>query len=322
MTRPFCKFFLLLLCAGFAGTAYSQDYPNRPIRLIIPFSPGGTSDIVGRLVGAKLSDELGQTVVVDNRGGAGSTLGTGIAARATPDGYTLLISHVGLAINQTLYSKLPYDGLTDLTPIAKVGLAPAAVVANNKLPVKNMRDLIAMAKQQPGKLNYGSGGVGSSGHLSVALLEYVAGVKFTHVPYKGGGPSVLATIAGEVQIAIPTLPTAATHAKAGRLRMLAVTSAKRSPAVPDIPTVKESGVPEYVYETWYGIFAPAGLPKSIITRLNQATVKVLGMSDLRAQLSSQGIEPDSSTQAEMAKILRDDTARWANIIKAAGIPIN
>ena len=322
MTRQLSMIFAILVYTGFSVAAQGQDYPNRPIRLIVPFSPGGTSDIVGRLIGGKLSEELGQTLVVDNRGGAGSTLGTSLAAMATPDGYTLLVSHIGLAINQTLYSKLPYNGLTDLTPVAKVGIAPAAVVTNNKLPVKNMRDLIAMAKQQPGKLNYGSGGVGSSGHLSVALLEYVANVKFTHVPYKGGGPSVLATISGEVQLAIPTLPTAATHAKAGRLRMLAVTSAKRSIAVPDVPTVKESGVPEYVYETWYGIFAPAGVSKSIITRLNQATVKVLGTNDLRTQLSSQGIEPDSSTSAEMAKILRDDTARWSKIIKSAGIPIN
>src|SRR5690606_33143156 len=192
-----------------------------------------------------------------------------------PDGYTLLISHIGLAINQTLYSKLPYDGLTDLTPIAKVGVAPAAVVANNKLPVKNMQELVAMAKANPGKLNYGSGGNGSSGHLAVALLEHVAGIKLTHVPYKGGGPSVVATIAGEVHMAIPTLPTAASHAKAGRLQLLAVTGAKRSPVVPDVPTVRESGVPDYVYETWYGIFGPANLPKTIVARLNEAIVKVL-----------------------------------------------
>jgi len=311
-----------LCCSAMAVVAHAQKYPERPIRLIVAFSPGGTSDLVGRLLAARLGDELGQTVIVDNRGGGGSTLGTGIAARAAADGYTLLISHIALAINQTLYAKLPYNALTDLAPISKLGVAPSAVVVNNKLPVTNMRDLVTLAKKEPNKLNYGSAGVGSSGHLGVALLEHVAGVKFTHVPYKGGGPSVAATIAGEVQLAIPVLATAAAHAKAGRLRMLAVTSAKRSQAVPDVPTVLEAGVPGYVYETWFGLFAPAGTPKSIVAKLNQGTVKVLGMSDVRDQLFSQGVEADSSTAAELAKTLRDDTATWAKIIKSAGIPIN
>jgi tripartite-type tricarboxylate transporter receptor subunit TctC len=321
MTR-LCALFVFLFGSAFVVIAHAQKYPERPIRLIVPFSPGGTSDLVARLVGAKLGDELGQTVIVDNRGGAGSTLGTSIAARATPDGYTLLISHIALAINQTLYSKLSYNALTDLAPISRLGIAPSAVVVNNKLPVKNMKDLIALAKKEPGRLNYGSAGVGSSGHLGVALLEHVAGVKFTQVPYKGGGPSVTATIAGEVQLAIPVLATAAAHAKAGRLRMLAVTSAKRSQAVPDVPTVLEAGVPGYIYETWFGLFAPAGTPKTIVTKLNQGTVKVLGMSDVRDQLFSQGVEADSSTPAELAKTLREDTATWAKIIKSAGIPIN
>jgi tripartite-type tricarboxylate transporter receptor subunit TctC len=318
--RPFALL-AILSCAGFAPVAHAQNYPERPIRLIVPFSPGGTSDLVGRLVAARLGEELGQTVIVDNRGGAGSTLGTGMAARAAPDGYTLLVSHIALAINQTLYSKLAYNALTELAPVSKLGIAPSAVVVNNKLPA-NMRDLIALAKKEPGKLNYGSAGVGSSGHLGVALLEHVAGVKFTHVPYKGGGPSVAATIAGEVQLAIPVLATAVAHAKAGRLRMLAVTSAKRSQAVPDIPTVQEAGVPRYVYETWFGLFAPAGTPKSILAKLNQGTVKVLGISEVRDQLFSQGVEVDSSTPAELAKTLRDDTETWARLIKSAGIPIN
>jgi tripartite-type tricarboxylate transporter receptor subunit TctC len=196
------------------------------------------------------------------------------------------------------------------------------VVVNNKLPVKNMAELIALAKKEPGKLNYGSGGVGSSGHLSVALLEHVAGVKFTHVPYKGGGPSVAATIAGEVHLSIPVMASAANHAKAGRVRLLAVTSARRSQAFPDVPTAQEAGVPGYVYETWFGLFAPAGTPKAIISKLNQGTVKVLGMTDVRDQLFSQGVEADSSTPAELAKTLREDTATWAKIIKSAGIPIN
>jgi len=200
--------------------------------------------------------------------------------------------------------------------------APSAVVVNSKLPATNMKELIALAKKQPGKLNYGSAGVGSSGHLAVALFEHVANVKLTHVPYKGGGPSVAATIAGEVDLAIPVLASAASHVKAGRLRMLAVTSARRSQAVPDVPTAQEAGVPGYVFETWFGLFAPAGTPKAIVTRLNQATVKALGMKEVREQLASQGVEADSSTPAELAKILRDETETWAKVIKSAGIPIN
>lgn len=320
--RKFHAILMLLFCAGFAATGYAQGYPERPIRLIVPFSPGGTSDLVGRLIAGKLSDDLGQTVIVDNRGGAGSTLGVSIATRASPDGYTLLVAHIALAINQTLYSKLSYNAVNDLAPISKLGISPSAVVVNNKLPVKNMMELIALAKKEPGKLNYGSAGIGSAGHLSVALLEDVAGIKFTQVPYKGGGPSVAATVSGEVQLAIPVMASAASHVKAGRLRMLAVTSAKRSQAFPDVPTVQEAGVPGYVYETWFGLFAPAGTPKPILDKLNQSTVKALGSSDLRKQFQSQGLEADPSTQAELGKILREDTATWAKIIKNAGIPIN
>lgn len=322
MTRILRTLLALFIGAGFATFACAADYPERPIRLIVPFSPGGTSDLVGRLVAAKLGDELGGTVIVDNRGGAGSTLGTGIATRATPDGYTLLLAHIALAVNQTLYSKLPYDALTDLVPISKLGAAPSAVVVNNKLPVKNMKELITLAKKEPYKLNYGSAGVGSSGHLAVALLEEVAGVKFTQVPYKGGGPSVAATISGEVQLAVPVLASADAHVKAGRLRMLAVTSAKRSQAVPDVPTAVEAGVPGYVYETWFGLFAPAGTPKAIITKLNRATVKVLAMKAVRDPLFGRGVETESSTPEELGTLLRDETAKWAKIIKSAGIPIH
>ncbi len=322
MIRKFSATLTLLLLAGFATAGHAQGYPERPIRLIVPFSPGGTSDLVARIMATKLGEDLGQTVIVDNRGGAGSTLGVSIAARATPDGYTLLVAHIALAINQTLYSKLPYNALTDLAPISKLGISPSAVVVNNKLPVQNMKDLIALAKKEPGKLNYGSAGIGSAGHLAVALLEHVAGVKFTQVPYKGGGPSVAATIAGEVQFSIPVMASAATHVKAGRLRMLAVTSAIRPQAFPDVPTVQEAGVPGYVYETWFGLFAPAGMPKPVVAKLNRSAVKALGMSDVRDQFLRQGIEADPSTPAELARTLREDTVMWAKIIKSAGIPIN
>jgi tripartite-type tricarboxylate transporter receptor subunit TctC len=322
MTRKLSMLLAITFCCGYATAAHSQSYPERPIRLIVPFAPGGTSDLVARVVGAKLGDDLGQTLIVDNRGGAGSTLGTALAARAAPDGYTLLISHIALAINQTLYTKLPYNAVKDLAAISKLGVSPSVVVVNNKLPAKNMRELIAMAKKEAGKLNYGSAGVGSSGHLSVALLEHVAGVTFTHVPYKGGGPSVAATIAGEVQLSIPVMASAANHAKAGRVRLLAVTSAKRSQAFPDLPTVQESGVPGYVYETWFGLFAPAGTPKAIIAKLNQAIIKALDNREVRDQLFSQGVEADSSSPGALSKTLKEETVTWATIIKQAGIPLN
>lgn len=322
MIRKLSVLLAIASCASHALAAQAQNYPQRPIRLIVPFSPGGTSDLVGRVIAAKLGEQLGQTVIVDNRGGAGSTLGTAIAASAQPDGYTLIVSHIALAINQTLYSKLPYTALEDLAPVSKLGVAPSAVVVNDKVPAKTMKELIALAKKEPGKLNYGSAGVGSAGHLSVALLEHVAGVKFTHVPYKGGGPSVAATIAGEVQLAIPVMASAANHVKAGRLRMLAVTGAKRSQAFPDVPTALEAGVQGYVYETWFGMFAPAGTPKAIVTKLNQETVKALEAKDVREQLFRQGVEADSSTPAELGKTLREDTATWAKVIRSAGIPIN
>lgn len=320
--RKLSVMLLPFMFVGLTASGHAEGYPERPIRLIVPFSPGGTSDLVARIMATKLSEDLGQTVIVDNRDGAGSTLGVSIAARATPNGYTLLVAHNALAINQTLYSKLPYNALRDLDAISKLGISPSVVVVNNKFPANNMKELIALAKKEPGKLNYGSAGIGSAGHLAVALLEHVAGVKFTQVPYKGGGPSVAATISGEVQFSVPVMGSAATHVKAGRLRMLAVTSTKRSQAFPDVPTVQEAGVPGYVFEAWFGLFSPAGLPKPILAKLNQSALKALGMSDVREQFLRQGIEADPSTPAELTKVLRDDTVTWAKIIKSAGIPIN
>jgi len=302
--------------------AQAQTYPERPIRLIVPFAPGGTSDLVGRLLGAKLSEELGQTVVIDNRAGAGSTIGTNIAAKAAPDGYTLIVNHIGLAINETLYPKLPYDARKDLAAIARVGDSPNAVVVNNAVPVRTVKELVALAKKQPGKLDYGSGGHGSAGHLSVALLEDVAGVKFNHVPYKGGGPSVAAVAAGQVHFAMPTFPTAVPLVKAGRLRILAVTGAERLAAMPELPTVAEAGVPGYEFVTWFGIFAPRGTPKNIVARLHRAIVKVLDLRELREQLSQQGLEPRSSTPEALDKVIQEEIVKWARIIKSAGIKLD
>jgi tripartite-type tricarboxylate transporter receptor subunit TctC len=322
MFNSFSRITLLAIAIACPVLAHAQSYPTRPVRLIVPFAPGGTSDLVGRLVGAKIGEGVGQTVVVDNRAGAGATIGTHLAASAPADGYTILVAHIGLAINETLYAKLPYDAVKNFTPIARIGSTPNAVVVKNALPVKTMQDFVALAKKEPGKLDYGSGGVGSTGHLSVALLEHVAGIKFNHVPFKGGGPSVTATAAGQVHFAIPALPTAAPHVKAGRIRLVAVTSAKRTPSMPDVPTVAESGVPEYTFDSWFAIFAPAGTPAPIIARLNEVIVKALGTPELGEQLTRAGLDPEPSTPEEMARILRADVAKWAKIIKSAGIPVN
>lgn len=301
-----------------AAATAAQTYPERPIRFIIPFAPGGTSDIVGRLLAIKVGQDLGQTVVIDNRGGAGGTVGAGLAAKAPPDGHTIILGHISLAINQTLYPNLPYDAERDLLPVSRVGDTPNVVVVS-ALPVKTMKELLALAKKQPGKLDYGSGGFGSAGHLPVALLEEAAGVKFNHIPYKGGGPSVIATITGEVQFAVPALPTAAPHVKQGRLRVLAVTGAERSPAMPEAPTVAEAGVPGYEFSIWYGVFVPAGTPKDIIARLRRVLVQTLQTSEIQKLLSQQGIDVLTSTPEELGAVLRTDIVKWHRIMKAAGI---
>jgi tripartite-type tricarboxylate transporter receptor subunit TctC len=318
------SFRLVLLAAGLslAALAHAQKYPDRPIRMIIPFAPGGTSDLMGRVVGAKLGEALGQTVVVDNRGGAGGTIGAALAAQAPADGYTLVVPHVGLAVNETLYAKKPYNAVRDLAPVSMLGGTPNSVVVKNALPVKNMQDLIALAKKQPGQIIYASAGVGSAAHLAMALLEYAAGVKFNHVPFKGGGPSMIATAAGEVDFSMPAFPTSVPHIKAGRLRIIAVTGAKREPTMPDVPTVAESGVPGYEFSIWFAMFAPAGTPKPIITRLNQIIVKSLATPEMREQLAKVGVNAASSTPEQLGQHLRSEVAKWAKIVKAAGIPIN
>jgi tripartite-type tricarboxylate transporter receptor subunit TctC len=315
---------MLLLAIGIAwgATVQAQNYPSRPIRLIVPFEPGGTSDLLGRLVGARLKDALGQSVIIDNRGGAGGTLGANLAAHALPDGYTLLITHVGLAINETLYSKLGYNAARDLAPITRIGDTPNAVVVTAALPAQTLQDLVAMGRKTPGKLDYGSAGVGSAGHLAVALLEHVSGARYSHIPFKGGGPSMIATVGGQVHFAIPAFPTAVPHIKTGKIRMLAVTGTRRAPTMPEVPTVAEAGVPGSEFTIWFAAYAPAGTPKAIISRLNQAIVKSLETPEMREQLAKSGVDPESSTPEELARYLRSEITKWAKVIKASGIPIN
>lgn len=318
-------FFWITLYAGIsaagnhASAAQSGDYPNRPIRFIVPYSPGGTSDIVARLVGAKLTEELGQQLVIDNRAGGGSTIGSALTAAANPDGYTILVGNVGLAVNETLLPGRSYDALKDLTPIALIGITPHVLMVNNAMPVKSVADFVALAKSQPGKIAFGSGGNGSSTHVSVVLLQKMAKIRLLHVPYKGGGPAVRDAIAGHVQFTLSPIPTIFGHLKAGRLRGLGVSSAKRSPTLPELPTIAESGVPGYEFSTWFGLLATAGTPKAIITRLNQATVKGLNAGDLHEKLQSQGLDPQPTTPAEFGKLLRSEIKRWREVIEWEGI---
>lgn len=322
MRKAFVSTCLCAASVALAAHAHAQVGAERPVRLIVPFSPGGTSDLMGRVVAQGLSEVLGTTFVVDNRGGGGGTIGATLCAQANPDGYTLLVPHVGLAVNETLYPKKPYNALKDLAPISMLGETPNGVVVRNGLAAKNMRELVALAKAQPGKITASSAGIGSAAHLALGLLEYQANVKFTHVPFKGGGPSMIAMMSGEIDFSIPAYPTAVPHIAAGKLRLLAVTGAKREPSIPDVPTVAESGVPGYEFSIWFGLFAPAATPPAIITRLNQAVIKALAVPETRQKLARTGVNAETSTPAELRKHLESEIAKWAKVVKAAGIPIN
>lgn len=294
-----------------------EHYPNRPIRFIVPFAPGGTVDIIARLLGAKLGKELAHHLIVDNRGGAGSTIGTAVAAKATADGHTILMGNIALSVNETLYPNLPYTVLKDFTPISLVGATPNVLVVHKALPVKNVKEFIALAKAHPGELAYGSGGAGGAAHISVELLQVLAEIKVLHVPYRGGAPALLDTVSGRLQFMLVPVPPAVSLIKAGQLRALGVSGLKRSPILPDVPTISESGVRGYEFRSWYGILAPAGTPKAIISHLNEATRKVLAMADLLEKLGQQGLEPESSTPNEFSELIGTEINKWRKIIDTA-----
>ena len=308
-----------LAAASVQAFAAQAGYPQRPIRFIVPYSAGGTSDLIGRLLGARLTEELGVQLVVDNRGGAGSTLGTALAAEANPDGYTIILNNIGLAVNETLRPKRAYVALRDLAPISLAGFASSVLVVNNKLPAKNIAEFVALAKREPGKIAFGSAGAGSSTHLSMAYLQSVAKIRLHHVPYKGGGPAVRDAIAGHVQCVLAPIPTVYGHLKAGRLRGLGLTGAKRSATLPDMPTTAESGVPGYEFSTWYGVLTAVKTPKPVIERLNAAVVKSLGPGPTREKLQDQGLDPQSSTPGGFRKLIQSEIVKWGDVIKEAGI---
>jgi tripartite-type tricarboxylate transporter receptor subunit TctC len=294
-------------------------YPDKPIRFMVPFAPGGGTDIISRLLAQKMTEALGQPLVIDNRGGGGGTIAAEIVAKSAPDGYTLMMNHLGMAFNAALYGRLPYDTLKDFTTVALVGTTPSALVVHPSVAAKSVKEFIALAKAKPGGINYGTAGAGSSTHLAVELFQRLAGVQLQHVPYKGAGPAVTDTIGGQIQMMIATLPAATAHIRANRLRALGVSGAKRSPILPELPTIAEAGVPGYDYSIWYGVLGPRALPENIVRYFAAQTNKALGQKDLREKLAQQGVEIELMAPRPFAEMLKNDVARWGKIIRDAGI---
>lgn len=321
MNRTFCHGLIAALLLGAVPHAAAQDYPTRPVRLVAPFAPGGGTDITSRILADGLSQVMGQTFVVDNRPGAGSVLGTDIVAKAAPDGYTVLVTTISMAFNVALYRKLPFDTLRDLAPITLVADQPNILVAHPSLPAKTLPEFIALARKQPGKLNYGSAGVGSGTHLAMELLLLSQKVDLVHVPYKGTGPALTAVLGNEINAFFSTFASALPHVRSGRVHAIAVTSAKRADALPQVPTVAEQGVPGYDYSTWYGFLAPGATPRPIINRLNQAALKVLATPEIRKRYTSQGLNPLSMSPDEFAAYIRAETQKWVKVVRAAKIPL-
>jgi tripartite-type tricarboxylate transporter receptor subunit TctC len=303
-----------------ASAAHAQaTYPTRAIRLVVPSSPGGGTDITARIIAPKLSEYLGQQVVVENRAGAGTMIGGEVVARSAPDGYTLLMGISTLAINPAMYKKVPYDALKDFAPISQVVSLPNILVSHPSVPVKSVKELITFARAHPGQLNFASAGIGTSPHLSMELFLVMTKLKMLHVPYKGSGQGVVDVLAGHIALMMPSILTALPYAKEGRLRALGVTSAKRAAGAPDVPTIAEAGVPGYEATQWFGVLAPAGTPRDIVNRVHKEIVRVLQTPQIRDRLSADGAVPIGSTPEEFAAYIRSETAKWAGVIKSAGI---
>lgn len=301
----------------------AAGYPNKPVTIIVPFAAGGTTDILARLVGQYLSKELGQTIIVDNRLGAGGNIGGQLAARSPADGYTLFMGTVGThAINQSLYKKMPFDPIKDFAPISRVANVPNLLVANPKQPFKNVQELIAYAKANPGKVNFGSSGNGSSIHLSGELFKMMTKTDMVHVPYKGSAPAMNDLLGNQISIMFDNMPSAIQHVRGGQLRALAVTTAKRSPELPDVPTIAEAGVPGYEATSWFGLLAPAGTPPAIIDKLDDALFKVYKNPELLKKISDQGAEPVVEKPAQFSAFIKAETEKWGKVVRASGATLD
>ena len=306
-------------CTSADAARNSQPYPSRPVRLIIPFPPAGGTDIVGRVVGQKLNEKLGQPFIIDNRGGAAGTLGAGIAAKAPADGYTIMLATASFAISANFYMQLPYDSVRDFAAVARIASGPLLFVLHPSVPARSIRELIVLAKANPGKLNYASGGEGGINHLPAEMFNHMAGVRLVHIPYKGAGPALAALLGGEVQLMIATLGSCLPHVRSGKLRDLAIAGERRSSLAPQVPTVAEAGVPGYAADSWYGLVAPRGTPPEIVNLLNREITAALDREEVRAQFVALGFEPASSTPAQFADYLKSEIVKWGRVVKESGI---
>ncbi len=310
--------FLTGLAAGHA--AHAQTWPVKPLRMVVPFAPGGAVDVTGRIIAQALSTRLGQQVVVENRGGAGGNIGVELVAKSPADGYIIVMATAGqISINPHMYAKLPFDPVKDLMPISPAGMAINALCVHPSLPVKSVKEFIAFAKERPGKLNFASGGIGASDHMATELFMSMTGIKLVHVPYKGGAPAMVDLLGGNVDLGFSTVATAIGPIKAGRLRALGVTSAQRFELLPDVPAIAEAGVPGYESVAWYGLFAPAGTPTEVVKKMNEETVAILQTPDARKRLTEAGVLPTSSSVDAFAAYIATETARWGKLIRANGI---
>ena len=298
--------------------AFAEGYPSKPIRIIVPYPPGGFNDTLARTLGQKLTESWHQPVMVDNRPGGGTTIGTNLAAKAAPDGYTLLIVSFAFAVNPALYASLPYDSDRDFTPVVLAASTPNLLVVNPQLPVKSVKELVSLAKSKPGKLNYASAGNGSSNHLSMELFKSLTGTDIVHVPYKGSAPAVTDLIGGQVDLMFDNAPNVLQQIKAGKLRALAVSSKERSPFVKELPSVAEAGVPGFDVSVWFGVVAPAGTPAPVVARLNAEINHALKLSNVVQLFHAQGVEPKGGSAEEFAAFLRIQTAKWAKVVKDSG----
>ena len=325
--RPCMVLAIFAACstAGLAGAARAAeapvraDYPSRPFRLVVPFAPGGSVDVFARLVGQRFTEAMGQPVVVDNRGGAGSILGMEIVARAPSDGYNLLVHSAAFTTAAALHTRLSFDPVKDLLPVARLGAGANVLAVHADSPARTLPELLALARSQPGRLNYGSGGPGSSSHLTTEVLLRMAGVDIVHVPYKGLGPAVAALLGGQVQVLLVGMPNVMPQIRAGRLRAVAVSTSKRSPFMPEVPTVSEAGVPGYSASNWWGLWSPGGTSRTIVQRLNDEVARILQGAELRDRLAAEGAEPLGATPEAFARQVRDEIAFWRKVAREAGI---
>ncbi|MSP98297.1 MAG: tripartite tricarboxylate transporter substrate binding protein [Betaproteobacteria bacterium] len=309
---------VLLLFLVSTASAVAQTYPSRPVKFVVPFAPGGGTDLVARIIGQKMGEGLGQPVVIENRGGAGGQIGTAFAAKSAPDGYTIVIGSTPLTIGHSLYKNLPYDILTDFAPVSLVVMQPLLLAVHPSVPAKNLRELVALAKAQPGKLNYSSGGSGTGTYLAAELFKSMAGIDVVHVPYTGQAAALNAVLGNQITMLFDQPGTALGHIKGGKLRALAVSSRVRSPQLPDIPTMDEAGVSGYVVDSWFGVFAPAGTPKAIVERLSAEIAKATQFPEVRDKLLAAGFAVVGGTPAQFDDFVRAEVAKWKRVIDVSG----